>query len=129
MERNPYLILGLPFGASRDEANVAFARRGRVLRRQGDAGKAELMELTWALNQIDEALADPDSAIDIYRIPADPNAFDPEGRGLFTPPPERMERRTEASNTEARSSVERSIAEMLAWIANNLGPLTEVPER
>lgn len=129
MDRNPYLILGLPFGASRDEANVAFARRGRALRRQGDRGKDQLVELTWALNQIDEAIADPHAALEIYRIPADPNAFDPEGRGLFAPPPERMERRTEASNSDARASVERSIAEVLAWIANTLGQLTEVPDR
>lgn len=129
MDRNPYLILGLPFGSSRDEANVAFALRGRALRRQGEAGKDQLVELTWALNQIDEAISDPDSALDIYRIPADPGAFDPDGRGLFTPPPERMERRTESSGADVRASVERSIADMLLWIANSLGQQTDVPAR
>lgn len=127
MERNPYLVLGIPFGASRDEANIAFARQGRSLRRLGDEGKERLVALTWALNQIDEAISDPDSAIDIYRIPADPFAFDPEGRGLFTPPPERLDRTTPASNADARDAIERAVIESLTWIAESLASTTPLP--
>lgn len=128
MERNPYLILGVPFGASRDEANIAFARQARSLRRLGDAGKDRLVALTWALNQIDEAIADPHSAIDIYRIPADPDAFDPPGRGLFTPPPEHLDRTTPASGEDARSAIERAVVEIMTWAADTAAARTPIPD-
>ena len=35
MDRNPYVILGIPFGASRAEANAAFARRAQALKHEG----------------------------------------------------------------------------------------------
>ena len=35
MDRNPYIILGIPFGASRAEANAAFARKAQALKREG----------------------------------------------------------------------------------------------
>jgi hypothetical protein len=127
MQRNPYLILGLPFGASRDEANVAFARQARSLRRQGDAGKKQLVELTWALNQIVEALRDPDSTLEIYRIPADPDAFDPEGSGFFTPPPERMERRTEPSGPDAAALIGHTVDELALWMAEEIEQRSEIP--
>lgn len=91
--RNPYLLLGIPFGSSRAEANIAFARKARPLRRLGEAGRDQLTELTWALNQIDEALGHPEAAMEIYRIPADPGAFAAAGTGVLTPPPEPMPRR------------------------------------
>jgi hypothetical protein len=127
VERNPYLVLRLPFGASRDEANVAFARHARSLRRMGPPGKDRLVELTWALNQIDEAIADPNSAIDVYRIPADPSAFDPAGLGLFTPPPERMERRSDASGEDARAAIDQAVTELLNWTAETLSQVTGFP--
>ena len=127
-ERNPYLLLGLPFGASRDEANIAFARLARRLRRSGEEGEEQLMELTWALNQIDEAIDDPYAHLDIYRIPADPNAFDPPGRGLFTPPPERMQRRTPPSGEAARDAVDQATAELLTWVTAALAERTPIPE-
>jgi hypothetical protein len=89
MERNPYLILGIPFGASREEANIAFARRSRALRRAGGRGGEAMTDLTWALNQIDEAVADPGAALGLYRIPADPAVFD-GGTGVLAPPPEHL---------------------------------------
>ena len=88
---NPYLILGIPFGASREQANVAFARKTKGLRRSGGrAGAADrdkLTDLTWALNQIDEATA---TGLDVYRIPADPEAFAAPGAGVLSPPPETL---------------------------------------
>jgi hypothetical protein len=92
MERNPYLILGVPFGTSREEANAAFVRRARRLRR-GDrpaAGLTGLTDLTWALNQIEEALGDPSAALGIYRVPARPEAFAGTGPGLLRPPAEAL---------------------------------------
>lgn len=89
--RNAYAILGIPFGATRQEANVAFIRRARPLRRRRDPeSRDRLTDLTWALNQIDEAIRKPEAALEIYRIPADPDAFELGGSGVFAPPPETL---------------------------------------
>lgn len=107
--RNPYVILGLPFGSSREEANVAFARKAKALRRQANLGRDALTDLTWALNQIDEALKHPDSAMHIYRIPADPDAFLSSGTGIFSPPPERLPARA-ADRSAALEELRRQAA-------------------
>jgi hypothetical protein len=88
--RNPYLILGIPFGSSRDTANIAFARKARPLRRLGNAGRDQLTELTWALNQIDVGIRHPDAEMGIYRVPADPDAFAGGGAGVLNPPAEQL---------------------------------------
>jgi hypothetical protein len=90
MERNPFLILGIPFGASREQANIAFARRSRALRRAGGAKRTELTDLTWALNQIDEATASPSTFFGIFRVPADAETFNAPGPGALHPPPETL---------------------------------------
>ena len=81
--RNPYVILGVPFGATREQANAAFARRARPLRRLGAAGRDRMTDLTWALNQIDEAIREPGTALWLYRIPVDPAVLAPSGPGEF----------------------------------------------
>ena len=126
--RNPYVLLGLPYGASREQANVAFARRARALRRLGAEGKAQLTELTWALNQIDEAISDPDKELDVYRIPADPDAFEPKAVGLFNPPPERMARTTDPSTHDASPLVSEAVTELLRWEVAVLAAATSIPE-
>jgi hypothetical protein len=90
--RNPYVILGIPFGSSREEANIAFARKARQLRRLGTEGRGRMTDLTWALNQVDEGIRHPDAAMEIYRIPADPEAFTVRAAGVLAPPPETMPR-------------------------------------
>src|SRR5688500_3929090 len=89
--RNPYVQLGVPFGASSDTAAAAFARKARGLRRK-PGGTEQLQQLTWALNQIQEVLRQPELALEIYRVPADPGALEPDGEGLLRPPPERTPR-------------------------------------
>jgi hypothetical protein len=121
--RNPYGMLGLSFGASRDEASKAFARAGRGLRRQAD-GTEKLEQLTWALNQIEEAIRDPRLALHIYRIPADPGSLDPEQPGMLRPEPERMPRTTGPSDeawaellTLARQEAQRAVLVELATMS------------
>jgi hypothetical protein len=89
--RNPYVTLGVPFGASSDEAHAAFGRRARGLRRQPD-GAERLRELTWALNQVTESLGEPELALHVYRVPSDPDAFVTGGPGVLSPAPERRGR-------------------------------------
>jgi hypothetical protein len=88
--RNPYLILGIPYGASREEATKAFARRTKSLRRLGAAGHSLHTDLTGALKEIEERPDHPDAAMSPYRVPADPAADLGTGAGVFAPPPERL---------------------------------------
>jgi hypothetical protein len=90
--RNPYLILGIPFGSSREVANIAFARKARALRLLGTVGRAQMTDLTWALNEVDEGISHPAAAMDLYRVPADPEAFTVKGDGVLVPPPEVLPR-------------------------------------
>lgn len=89
MDRNPYVILGISFGASRAEANAAFARKAQALKRAGGS-LDQMTDLTWALQRINVAIREPATAMELYRIPADPEAFQTEGDGVFRPPPERL---------------------------------------
>jgi hypothetical protein len=89
MDRNPYVILGIPFGAPRAEANAAFARRAQALKREG-ASLDQMTDLTWALQRISVAIREPATAMELYRIPADPEAFQFDRDGALRPPPEQL---------------------------------------
>jgi hypothetical protein len=84
-ERNPYLILGIPFGTGRAEAQVAFGRRTKSVPADPAEKQAYLTELTWALHEIDAGSATPGAEMNHYRLPAGPG---PGGSGVFTPPEE-----------------------------------------
>jgi hypothetical protein len=84
--RNPYLILGIPFGAPRDEATRAFLRRTKSLRRLGAAARPLHTDLTWALKEIEERPEPAAAAMSPYRVPGDPGVE--RGTGVFDPPPE-----------------------------------------
>jgi hypothetical protein len=86
--RNPYLILGVPFGASREDATKAFLRRTKSLRRLGAAGRALHTDLTGALKEIEDRPEPPDAVLTPYRVPADPDVERGVGPGVFAPPPE-----------------------------------------
>lgn len=127
MSRNPYVILGIPFGSSRAEANAAFARKARVLRRSGAEGVDQLTDLTWALHQIDEAISHPAAAMELYRIPADPGAFSTGGKGVLRPPPEKLAARA-GDRDAGRADLRRRAAHeylrhLIAVRASGLRPL------
>lgn len=86
--RNPYIILGIPFGSSAEVAHAAFARRSKALRRGSEDRQAVLPELTWALQRIESRGGDAESDFDLYRIPADEGIFEAAGSGALDPPPE-----------------------------------------
>jgi hypothetical protein len=88
--RNPYLVLGLPFGATRDEAVRAFARHTKFLRRQGPAVRDRHTDLTGALQELETAPPDAPARMSPYRIPADPSSVSSSGlfgAGVFAPAP------------------------------------------
>ena len=97
--RNPYLLLGVDYGASPDEARRRFARAARRIRRE--AGSAVSIEdLNWALHEIQSRPGDPADDVATYRVPADPTVFTPAGEGLFAPPPVPLARTTETSEDD-----------------------------
>jgi hypothetical protein len=91
-DRNPYLILGVDFAASREDARRHFALAARRARREG--GRWQREDLTWALHEVENLEARPEDTVDIFRVPADPSAFEPAGEGLYKPAPVPLARRT-----------------------------------
>jgi hypothetical protein len=109
--RNPYLVLGLPFGASRDEAVRAFARRTKFLRRLGPAGRARHTDLTGALHELETAPPEPATRMAPYRIPADPavaglTADGLFGPGVFAPPPETLDEAPDTADLRRSAAFE-----------------------
>lgn len=98
--RSPYLILGLPFGASKRDAAAAFARATRRLRSSANP-PFDIEDLNWALHAIEQRSDDPNTSIDDYRLPANPALYDvADGEGVLKPPIERLERRSGPSDPE-----------------------------
>jgi len=121
--RNPYIVLGIPFGASRDEATRAFLRRAKSLRRLGDAGRSLHTDLTAALKEIEERPEDPDAAMSPYRIPAVPDAESSVGAGVFAPPPERFDPASAGALEGVRAAAAHEYLRHLVRLrAQRLGP-------
>jgi hypothetical protein len=114
-ERNPYLILGVDFASSGDDARRAFAHAARRIRRHG--GAWEIEDLNWALHEVEALASNPADVVSIYRVPADPTVFDPAGEGLFRPPPVPLARRTpqkdERSLSQVRARAMRELNDLL----------------
>lgn len=71
---SPYLILGVPFAATRDEAARGFAKAVKRLRRMDDP-PFDLEDLNWAQHEIDHREGHVDHSLDDFRVPADPSAY------------------------------------------------------
>src|SRR5690606_11723163 len=92
--RNPYVILGIPFGSSTQAARSGFAHASRRVKSDPTA-RYTMEDLTWALHQIEQIVEDPELTFHIYRLPANPDATNADrGNGVFNPPPIRLPRRT-----------------------------------
>lgn len=130
--RNPYVILGIPYGANRDVATRAFARKAKGKRRtrgSDSAGTGELTNLTWALNQISEHIRDPRTAVDVYRIPADPSALEATGTGVLRPPAELMARTTASSDAEWARLLDAARDEAVAALHEEIANTAVLPTR
>jgi hypothetical protein len=121
--RNPYILLGIPFGASKEEARRAAARRTRELRRATDA-MYSMEDLTWALHQVEHVIEDPEAGVGIFRVPATPGILNaPSGQGLFHPPVRPMPRQSPPLSDEEFSSLRlNAVREVTEDILFRLGP-------
>lgn len=110
-DRNPYLILGVDFGASGDQARRAFAHAARRIRRSGGAWGVE--DLNWALHEIEALESNPADMVSLYRVPADGRVFEPAGAGLFRPVPVALGRRTTENDPEVAAATRAGAAQEL----------------
>lgn len=118
--RNPYLILGLDYGASKDDARRSAARVLRKLRSSPDAPYTT-EDVTWALHEVEHVNDDPEAGVNIFRVPASKSSFDlSPSKGLFAPP-SRPEPRSSPSSTE--EDLHRLAGGAMAELASGL--LTE----
>ena len=93
-KRNPYVVLGVDYGASSAAATRAFARKSRAVRAD-EASVYSMDDLTWALHQIEQVNTVPESALGVYRIPSHPDGFaPPPGQGLLSVHSPPLNRRT-----------------------------------
>jgi hypothetical protein len=125
--RNPYIILGLDFGATKEEARHAFARASRRVKRKSDS-RYTIEDVTWALHQVEQMHNDPNAEVTIFRVPANPSLFDASfDDGLFAAPPEPLERRTgPPSEDEIAELTIRALREVVAKVLGSLGPFPVV---
>ena len=116
--RNPYVILGIPFGSSTQAARSGFARMSRRVK-SDPSSRYTLEDLTWALHQIEQIVEDPELAFHIYRLPANPDATNAvRGSGVFNPPPIRLPRRSVPGSEEQIDDVkiEALRLELRSWL-------------
>ncbi len=131
--RSPYLLLGVPFGASKAVASRAFAKATRRLKRMTEA-PYDLEDLNWALHAVEQRIEDPASSIDDYRLPANPSVYEiPGGDGILNPSIQPYKRRTPPSDpatVEAlRVQIIREVAASLVaeWRATPLPRIHDFP--
>ncbi len=123
--RNPYLILGVDYGASTGEANKAFSRSSRRLKRSADA-PYDIEDLTWALNQVEHVNSQPDASVDYFRVPADPTAYRLNAtEGVMLMSVEVLDRRTPPVTEEELWNVVRGLLRDAALALINELPLRE----
>lgn len=97
---NPYLVLGIDYGASPGEASIAFARAQRRLRSADDPPFTKA-DINKALHYVQHLAKDPEASIDYFRVPADPRAYLPPSCDGLLDPPEDPPMRHTPMTTEA----------------------------
>jgi hypothetical protein len=120
--RNPYIVLGVPFGASRDEATRAFLRRTKSLRRLGAAGRSLHTDLTGALQEIENRPEHPDAVMTPYRVPAGPDLAAGCTGGVFDPPPEPLPDGPPVDPAVRTEAAHEYLRHLILLRARRLGP-------
>lgn len=120
--RNPYLLLGVEYGAPPDVARRCFARAARRLRRAGSS-EVTIEDLNWALNEIHSQRSDPFDSVTVFRVPANPQAFMPAVDGMFAPPPVPLARRTTTTESD-RELVLARLATDISVLLDAVRPTT-----
>ena len=114
--RNPYVVLGLDFGADASAARSGFAKARRRLQSE-DEPRYSMEDLTWALHQVEQIIEDPQLALGVFRVPADPSIGTQAHGGVFSPTPEQPIRTTPPTTSGDYERIKRrAIAEIIGEI-------------
>lgn len=126
--RNPYLILGIDYGASKAEAAAGFARLVKRLRALDDA-EFTIEDANWALHQVEQVQERPELAVHMYRAPADPSVFGgAEGAGILQPEPVPEPRHTKQCPPDFLEALRReALREVLLALAASVEKAPPVP--
>ena len=103
-DSNPYLTLGIDYGASPSEASQAFALRVRDARR--GRGPHSMADLTEALHAIEHSVTPAMERIDLYRVPIRAAAYWPLPSKVPVPPARPMSRRSVAGAGRASATAQ-----------------------
>lgn len=127
--RNPYLLLGIDYGSPLGEAKRAFARAARELKRGAARKSFERADLSWALNEIEHAIGDPEAHVGYVRVPANPELYKWSGSGFLSSDPYLPGRATAApaappsrEMVEVAPVVDVMGAPLLQALASEIGP-------
>lgn len=93
MKRNPYLLLGVPYGTRPDVAQHAFGRAADRVRGSTDSA-VTVEDLEWALREVQSTERDPLADMTLWRVPADPDVLAPVDTGVLNPAPAPLGRTT-----------------------------------
>jgi hypothetical protein len=130
--RNPYLVLGLPYGSSISDVRKAFSRRSREVAR-GSLSELTEADLTWALSQLEQGASDPAIEVSIYRVPANLSLFDskPTGSdavGFLNPRAEPILRTTDPATSEHIDELtDKALIEWVAILLSAEGMEIRIP--
>lgn len=106
------MILGVPFGASGEQARTRFARASRRLRQHPDSVYSR-EDLTWALHQVEQIITKPELAFEVYRLPASPSVLSTVESGAFHPAPHPIPRVTRPDPEEWESARRQALSAAL----------------
>lgn len=116
--RSPYLVLGVRYAADKHEAQKAFARSSRMVRK-GESVEYDMEDLNWALHAVEQRLEDPSASIDDYRLPANPAAYAvPPSHGILRADPR------EGLLVRVRSEI---LSDLLASLSSSSLPARPLP--
>lgn len=102
---SPYLLLGIDYGATTEQAEQAFSRKVRALRGKPDSPVSR-EDLTWALNAIQQPTESLANSVEYFRVPAGRAKFsEPQPGELFCPHPQPVTRRTRPLDGQDRATL------------------------
>lgn len=110
MTRNPYLVLGVPYGTTESAARRAFAKAAKRAKRDKTFPYTH-EDLTAALHEISQIGHDSASDLRFYRVPVTAATGTSEP-GVLNPGPEPMARRAPTTDADREALRQAVVAEL-----------------
>ncbi len=116
--RNPYLILGVPYGSSKREVRKGFARRAKEIKNETYTAY-RIEDLNWALQQLEQAEKEPELDFECFRAPANQSLFNNDlASGFFNPSVKAIVQKSpEFTDSDIRNIIDQAVN---GWVNQNL---------